>query len=121
MTKRRALLGKAGLAGAAAVGVASFPAPYVKAQGPIRWRLQTYAGPALGEHVIKPHRDPQALPRDHVRGRPALQIRVRRREEEDAGRMILPAPQRDFTVVHARSAWSPFADEMAPALGQPPP
>ena len=30
-------------------------APYVKAQskGKIKWRLQTYAGPALGEHVIK--------------------------------------------------------------------
>ena len=40
--------------GAGAVAAAStFPAPYVKAQGPIRWRLQTYAGPALAEHVIK--------------------------------------------------------------------
>ena len=30
-------------------------APYVKAQskGKIKWRLQTYAGAALGEHVIK--------------------------------------------------------------------
>ncbi|NCX76912.1 MAG: C4-dicarboxylate ABC transporter [Actinobacteria bacterium] len=30
-------------------------APYVKAQskGKIKWRLQTYAGPALAEHVIK--------------------------------------------------------------------
>jgi TRAP-type mannitol/chloroaromatic compound transport system substrate-binding protein len=28
-------------------------APYVKAQAPITWRLQTYSGPALAEHVIK--------------------------------------------------------------------
>ena len=34
-------------------------APYVKAQKktPIKWRLQTYAGPALAEHVIKPSID----------------------------------------------------------------
>ncbi len=57
MTNRRQLLGKAGIATAAAVGAASFPAPYVKAQGPIRWRLQTYAGAALAEHVIKPSID----------------------------------------------------------------
>ena len=58
--KRRDFLGKAGTAtlGAGAVAAAStFPAPYVKAQGPIRWRLQTYAGPALAEFVIKPSID----------------------------------------------------------------
>ena len=33
-------------------------APYIaKAQSPIRWRLQTYAGVALAEHVIKPSID----------------------------------------------------------------
>ncbi len=37
----------------AAVGAASLAAPAV-AQSGIKWRLQTYAGPALGEHVIKP-------------------------------------------------------------------
>lgn len=50
---KRDFLKKAGLvtAGAAATTVA---APYVKAQGaPIKWRLQTYAGPALAEHVVK--------------------------------------------------------------------
>jgi TRAP-type mannitol/chloroaromatic compound transport system substrate-binding protein len=27
--------------------------PYVKAQTPIKWRMQTYAGPALADHVVK--------------------------------------------------------------------
>ncbi|HEV7436616.1 MAG TPA: TRAP transporter substrate-binding protein [Pseudorhizobium sp.] len=53
MTNRRDFLKKAGLT-AAAAGPAMLAAPYVKAQAPIRWRLQTYAGPALAEHVIKP-------------------------------------------------------------------
>jgi TRAP-type mannitol/chloroaromatic compound transport system substrate-binding protein len=50
---RRSFLKKAGVVttGVAAAGLA---APYVKAQGTINWRLQTYAGPALAEHVIKP-------------------------------------------------------------------
>ena len=54
---KRDFLKKAGLvtAGAAATTVA---APYVKAQGaPIKWRLQTYAGAALGPHVTKPAGD----------------------------------------------------------------
>ncbi|MGB3021117.1 MAG: C4-dicarboxylate ABC transporter, partial [Methyloceanibacter sp.] len=49
---KRDFLKKAGLvtAGAAATTVA---APYVKAQGaPIKWRMQSYAGPALAEHVV---------------------------------------------------------------------
>ncbi|MDI7863745.1 TRAP transporter substrate-binding protein [Rhizobiaceae bacterium n13] len=54
MTNRRDFLRKAGLA-AAAVGPVTLAAPYVKAQDKvIKWRLQTYAGPALAEHVIKP-------------------------------------------------------------------
>jgi TRAP-type mannitol/chloroaromatic compound transport system substrate-binding protein len=48
-TRRRFLAAGAGAAAATALS-----APYVKAQGPIKWRLQTYAGPALAEHVIKP-------------------------------------------------------------------
>ena len=56
MTKRREFLKTAGLAGAA-VGAGALAAPYVKAQSTIRWRLQTYAGPALAEHVIKPSID----------------------------------------------------------------
>ena len=38
---------------AAAAVATTLAAPYVKAQAaPIKWRLQTYAGPALAEHVI---------------------------------------------------------------------
>ncbi|MDX5376739.1 MAG: twin-arginine translocation signal domain-containing protein, partial [Halomonas sp.] len=59
MTNRRDFLKKAGLATAATVGATTLSAPYVHAQSrsPIRWRLQTYAGPALAEHVIKPSID----------------------------------------------------------------
>ncbi|SIO21857.1 Tat (twin-arginine translocation) pathway signal sequence [Rhodovulum sp. ES.010] len=49
MTTRRKFLAAAGV-GAAAAGLA---APAI-AQSTIRWRMQTYAGPALAEHVIKP-------------------------------------------------------------------
>lgn len=52
MTKRRDFLKGAGLL-AATAGAATLAAPYVKAQSPIKWRLQTYAGPALAEHVCK--------------------------------------------------------------------
>jgi TRAP-type mannitol/chloroaromatic compound transport system substrate-binding protein len=53
MTNRRDFLKKAG-AGAAVVGASTLAAPAVHAQTTIRWRMQTYAGPALAEHVIKP-------------------------------------------------------------------
>ena len=55
MIQRRKLLKVAGAGLAASVP----GAPYVKAQdkGKIKWRLQTYAGPALAEHVIKPSID----------------------------------------------------------------
>lgn len=49
---KRDLLKKAGIAGAV-VGASTLAAPYVRSQSPIKWRLQTYAGPALAEHVIK--------------------------------------------------------------------
>ena len=49
MNSRRTFLAGAGLAGTTALA-----APAVHAQSKIRWRLQTYAGAALGEHVIKP-------------------------------------------------------------------
>ena len=48
MTNRRLFL-----KGAATAGAASLAAPAI-AQNTIRWRMQTYAGPALAEHVIKP-------------------------------------------------------------------
>jgi TRAP-type mannitol/chloroaromatic compound transport system substrate-binding protein len=54
---KRDFLKKAGVATAAGVTASTLAAPYVKAQGQIRWRLQTYAGPALAEHVIKPSID----------------------------------------------------------------
>ena len=52
--KKREFLKRAGVGTAAAV--AAVNAPYVHAQGKstIKWRLQTYAGAALAEHVIKP-------------------------------------------------------------------
>ena len=56
MNSRRKFLKTAGLA-AASTGAASLAAPAVLGQSPIRWRLQTYAGPALAEHVIKPSID----------------------------------------------------------------
>ncbi|PRX32654.1 TRAP-type mannitol/chloroaromatic compound transport system, substrate-binding protein [Meinhardsimonia xiamenensis] len=49
MTTRRNFI-----AGAAAAAPATLAAPAI-AQSTIRWRMQTYAGPALAEHVIKPH------------------------------------------------------------------
>ena len=50
MTTRRNIL-----TGGVAAGAAALAAPAtVRAQAPIKWRLQTYAGPALAEHVIKP-------------------------------------------------------------------
>ena len=50
MNSRRSFLRKAALGGAA---VAAAPA-VITAQAPIKWRFQTYAGAALGEHVTKP-------------------------------------------------------------------
>ena len=50
---KREFFKKAGLVTAGAVGATALATPYVKAQSPIRWRLQTYAGPALAEHVVK--------------------------------------------------------------------
>ncbi|RXJ74102.1 C4-dicarboxylate ABC transporter [Veronia nyctiphanis] len=52
MSNRRDFLKKAGIVGA---GTAVIGAPaVVTAKQTIKWRLQTYAGPALAEHVIKP-------------------------------------------------------------------
>lgn len=52
MTTRRKFL-KAGAA-AGVAGAAAIASPAIHAQAPIKWRMQTYAGPALAEHVIKP-------------------------------------------------------------------
>ncbi|PWE33799.1 C4-dicarboxylate ABC transporter [Maritimibacter sp. 55A14] len=48
MTTRRKFLTTAAMAGPAALATPAI------AQSKIRWRMQTYAGPALAEHVIKP-------------------------------------------------------------------
>ena len=50
MTTRRKFLTTASMGGAAALAAPSV----VKAQAPIKWRMQTYSGAPLGAHVIKP-------------------------------------------------------------------
>ncbi|GGB53319.1 C4-dicarboxylate ABC transporter [Roseibium aquae] len=57
MTNRREFIKKAGIGTVAAAGASTLAAPAVLGQAPIKWRMQTYAGPALAEHVIKPHID----------------------------------------------------------------
>ncbi|PPB80554.1 TRAP-type mannitol/chloroaromatic compound transport system substrate-binding protein [Albidovulum inexpectatum] len=42
------------LTAGAVAGASTLAAPAVLGQAPIKWRLQTYAGAALGEHVVKP-------------------------------------------------------------------
>ena len=54
MTSRRSFLKQAVAAGAAGVATVAAPAVHTQSKTRIRWRLQTYAGPALAEHVIKP-------------------------------------------------------------------
>jgi len=53
MTSRRGILKAAGAAGVASAAVAA-PAVHAQPKTKIRWRLQTYAGPSLAEHVVKP-------------------------------------------------------------------
>lgn len=55
--ERRSFIKKAGVGTAVAAATATLGAPYVKAAKTIKWRLQTYAGPALAAHVIKPSID----------------------------------------------------------------
>ena len=57
MTSRRNFLKKAGAAGAAGAAAMAAPAVHAQSKTKIKWRLQTYAGPALAEHVIKPSID----------------------------------------------------------------
>jgi TRAP-type mannitol/chloroaromatic compound transport system substrate-binding protein len=52
-TNRRRFI-KIGAAGAAAAASTTLGAPPAIGQEPIRWRLQTYAGSTLGQHVTKP-------------------------------------------------------------------
>ncbi len=59
MNNRRDFLKKTAAASVAAGATATLGAPAVHAQtkSTIKWRVQTYAGPALAEHVIKPSID----------------------------------------------------------------
>ena len=52
MTSRRTFIKTAGVAAAAAAAATLPTQAFAKEK--IRWRLQTYAGPSLGAHVIKP-------------------------------------------------------------------
>ncbi|MBN3563228.1 TRAP transporter substrate-binding protein [Aliamphritea spongicola] len=55
MNKNKREFIKKAVVGGAATAAAAVSAPYVQAKSaPIKWRLQTYAGAALGAHVIKP-------------------------------------------------------------------
>ena len=56
MSTRRKFLSNAAAGTAAATAGAGtiLHAPAILAQEPIKWRMQTYAGPALAEHVVKP-------------------------------------------------------------------
>ncbi|MCB2009729.1 MAG: C4-dicarboxylate ABC transporter [Geminicoccaceae bacterium] len=54
---RRSFLRNAGVGTAAAASSVIAAPAIVRAQSPIRWRLQTYSGAPLGAHVIKPHID----------------------------------------------------------------
>lgn len=57
LASRRSMLRTMG-AGTAAVAASAVAAPaIVRAQAPIKWRLQTYSGAPLGAHVIKPQID----------------------------------------------------------------
>ena len=53
MTTRRSFIKNAGIGAVGAAAGTTLAAPAI-AQTKITWRLQTYAGPALAEHVIKP-------------------------------------------------------------------
>ncbi|MCA0433610.1 MAG: TRAP transporter substrate-binding protein DctP [Proteobacteria bacterium] len=57
LSARRSMLKNLGV-GSAAIAASTLAAPaIVRAQSPIKWRLQTYSGAPLGAHVIKPQID----------------------------------------------------------------
>ncbi len=57
LASRRTFLRNAGLGGAAIAGSTLAAPAIVRAQAPIKWRLQSYSGAPLGAHVIKPQID----------------------------------------------------------------
>jgi len=54
---KRDFIKQVGLGAVAAVAVVNAPYVHAAKKSPIKWHLQTYAGPALAEHVIKPSID----------------------------------------------------------------
>ena len=54
MSSRRTFLKQAGVGAAAAAVSIGAPAVHAAKKTTIKWRMQTYAGPALAEYVIKP-------------------------------------------------------------------
>jgi TRAP-type mannitol/chloroaromatic compound transport system substrate-binding protein len=54
MTNRREFIKQAGIGAVAAVSAVGAPYVHADKKTTIKWRLQTYAGAALSEHVIKP-------------------------------------------------------------------
>ena len=56
MSSRRKFLQTAGV-GVAGLATIGAPAVHAQSKTTIKWRMQTYAGAALGEHVIKPSID----------------------------------------------------------------
>ena len=54
MTTSRRSFFKNSATAAAGVGASMLTVPAVHARSTIHWRLQTYAGPALAAHVVKP-------------------------------------------------------------------
>ena len=54
MTSRRSFLKKTGVVGAMGAMTIAAPAVHTQPKTKTKWRLQTYAGPVLAEHVIKP-------------------------------------------------------------------
>lgn len=56
-SNRRNFIKNAGIGAIAAASTVSAPFVHASKKTPIKWRLQTYAGPALAEHVIKPSID----------------------------------------------------------------
>jgi len=54
---KRDFIKQVGLGAVAAVAAVNAPYVHAAKKSPIKWHLQTYAGPALAEHVIKPSID----------------------------------------------------------------
>jgi len=57
LESRRKFMRNVGFGGAALAGSTLAAPAIVRAQAPIKWRLQTYSGAPLGAHVIKPQID----------------------------------------------------------------